>query len=96
MVDVFPLLLAPIACIMTMKGAAMTILTLPDTLPVVRDPAVLSGTPIFRGTRVPIQTLFDYIVDGWTLDQFLENFPTVKREDAITVLETLAESFTVG
>lgn len=74
----------------------MTVLTLPDTLPVALDPAILGGTPTFRGTRVPIQTLFDYIVDGWTLDQFLENFPTVTREDAITVLETLAESFAVG
>ncbi|MBI3194582.1 MAG: DUF433 domain-containing protein [Ignavibacteriae bacterium] len=48
---------------------------------------ILGGTPVFNGTRVPIQALFDYIEDGELLDEFLENFPTVTREQAIQVLE---------
>lgn len=51
------------------------------------DPEIMSGTPVFNGTRVPIQTLFDYIESGDTINEFLENFPTVKREQAIEVLE---------
>ena len=70
----------------------MTTLVLPDTLPIVVDPDLMSGTPVFRGTRVPVQTLFDYILDGCTLDQFLDNFPTVRREDAFLVLDGLAHS----
>lgn len=48
------------------------------------SPEVMSGTPVFRGTRVPVQTLFDYIEEGDTLDVFLSDFPTVKREQAIS------------
>lgn len=70
----------------------MLTLTLPDTLPVVIDSELMSGVPVFRGTRVPVQTLFDYILDGCTLEQFLDNFPTVRREDAELVLDTLAHS----
>ena len=54
---------------------------------IVRDPEVMHGTPVFRGTRVPVQTLFDYIENGESLDEFLEGFPTVSRELAIQVLE---------
>ena len=54
---------------------------------VIRDPEIMHGTPVFRGTRVPIQTLFDYLEGGDSLDDFLEGFPTVKRELAIQVLE---------
>ncbi|MBA3973332.1 MAG: hypothetical protein C0504_03825 [Candidatus Solibacter sp.] len=43
------------------------------------DPEVMHGTPVFRGTRVPAQTLFDYIENGDSLDEFLEGFPTVSR-----------------
>jgi len=56
-------------------------------LPITIDPNIVSGTPVFRGTRVPVQTLFDYIADGYTLEEFLDNFPTVKRDDAIQILE---------
>ena len=52
-----------------------------------RDPEIMGGTPVFKGTRVPIQTLFEWIEDGESLDFFLENFPTVQREQAIAVLE---------
>jgi uncharacterized protein (DUF433 family) len=55
------------------------------------DPDILSGTPVFAGTRVPVETLFNYILDGVTLDDFLENFPSVKREDAVRLLESLKE-----
>jgi uncharacterized protein (DUF433 family) len=58
---------------------------------VTRDPEIMHGTPIFRGTRVPIQTLFDYLEGGDSLDGFLEGFPTVKRELAIQVLEECKE-----
>ena len=54
---------------------------------IVRNPEVLGGTPVFRGTRVPIQTLFDYLGGGETLEDFLEGFPTVTREAALAALE---------
>jgi uncharacterized protein (DUF433 family) len=54
---------------------------------IVREPDVLGGTPVFRGTRVPFQTLLDYLEGGQTLDEFLEDFPTVSRETAIHALE---------
>lgn len=47
----------------------------------------MSGTPVFRGTRVPFQTLLDYLEGGETLDEFLDDFPTVTREMAIAALE---------
>jgi uncharacterized protein (DUF433 family) len=54
---------------------------------IVRNPEILGGTPVFRGTRVPIQTLFDYLEGGETLEDFLEGFPTVTREAALAALE---------
>jgi len=51
------------------------------------DPDILGGTPVFVGTRVPVQTLFDYLEGGETLDEFLRQFPSVKREQAIAVLD---------
>jgi len=54
---------------------------------IVKDPDILGGTPVFRGTRVPIQTLFDYLEGGEALEDFLKGFPTVSREAAITALE---------
>ncbi|MBM4166867.1 MAG: DUF433 domain-containing protein [Ignavibacteria bacterium] len=56
------------------------------------DPEILGGTPVFVGTRVPIQAMFDYLEDGEPLEEFLENFPTVSKEQAIEVLH-LAEKF---
>ena len=58
---------------------------------IIRDPGVLHGTPVFRGTRVPVKTLFDYLENGDSLDDFLEGFPTVSRELAIQVLEESKE-----
>jgi uncharacterized protein (DUF433 family) len=54
---------------------------------IVRDPEVLGGVPVFRGTRVPFQTLLEYIEGGQTLDEFLDDFPTVTRDAAIRALE---------
>lgn len=56
-------------------------------LPITIDPEIHSGTPVFRGTRVPIQTLFDYLADGYSLEEILDDFPTMNRQDAIKVLE---------
>ena len=51
------------------------------------DPETMGGTPVFSGTRVPIQSLFDYIETGETIEEFLDNFPYVSHEQAIEVLE---------
>lgn len=51
------------------------------------DPEILGGTPVFRGTRVPVQTLFDYLERDYTLSEFLECFPSVSREMACQLLE---------
>ena len=51
------------------------------------DPDILGGTPVFVGTRVPAKSLFDYLEAGDTLDEFLHQFPSVKREQAIATIE---------
>ena len=56
-------------------------------LPINVDKEILSGTPVFEGTRVPVAALLDNLEVGVSLDEFLENFPTVKREQAVQVLE---------
>lgn len=56
-----------------------------------RDPEKLGGTPVFAGTRVPIKNLFDYLEGGDSLDVFLDDFPTVAREQALGVLEVYRE-----
>ena len=59
---------------------------------VVRDPEILGGAPVFRGTRVPFQALIDYIEGGENLDAFLDQFPTVTRAMVIAALENAKES----
>jgi uncharacterized protein (DUF433 family) len=54
---------------------------------VISNPKIMSGTPCFTGTRVPVQTLFDYLEAGDPLNEFLDDFPTVSRQQAIAVLE---------
>ncbi|MGP8156087.1 MAG: DUF433 domain-containing protein [Candidatus Acidiferrales bacterium] len=54
---------------------------------VTRNPDILGGAPVFRGTRVPFQALLDYLEAGQTLQEFLDDFPTVSRETAIAALE---------
>jgi uncharacterized protein (DUF433 family) len=51
------------------------------------DPEIMSGAPVFRGTRVPVQSLFEYLEDNLSLEEFLDCFPTVRRADVIAVLE---------
>lgn len=62
-----------------------------DQLPIHSDPEIMGGTPVFVGTRVPVQTLVDYLEAGDPLDEFLEDFPSVSREQAIAVLELAKE-----
>ena len=56
-------------------------------LPITIDPEILSGAPVFRGTRVPVAALLNGLAVGLTLDEFLDNFPSVSREQALQVLE---------
>ena len=56
-------------------------------LPIEVDLEIMSGAPVFRVPRVPVQSLFEYLEDNLSLDEFLDCFPTVRREDAIAVLE---------
>lgn len=58
-----------------------------------RDPSIHSGDPVFVGTRVPVRTLMDYIEGGDSLDVFLDNFPSVSREQAVAFLEEAVPGF---
>lgn len=62
-----------------------------NQLPIHSDPDILGGTPVFVGTRVPVQTLLDYLEAGDPLDEFLQDFPSVSREQAVAVLELAKE-----
>jgi uncharacterized protein (DUF433 family) len=64
--------------------------------PISRSSEVLGGTPVFHGTRVPVSTLLDYLEAGDTLDEFLRQFPTVTREQAVAVLELAKEAVSRG
>lgn len=54
---------------------------------VVQDPEILSGTPVFAGTRVPVRNLLDYLEGGYTLEEFLDDFPGVRRQQVVAFLE---------
>ena len=60
------------------------------------DPDRLGGTPVFVGTRVPAQSLFDYLEAGDTLEEFLHQFPTVRREQAVAALEYARDQVMAG
>ena len=65
----------------------------PTRQPVIhRDPEILGGTPVFVGTRVPAQSLIDYLEGGHSLDEFLDDFPSVTREQAVAALELARET----
>ena len=64
-----------------------------ETSLITRSEDILGGTPVFAGTRVPVQTLFDYLEGGDSLDEFLDDFPAVSREHAVKVLEKMKEAF---
>ena len=64
-----------------------------QTFPTIASsPEILGGTPVFVGTRVPIKNLMDYLEGGDTLDEFLEDFPSVSREQAVEFLEQAKEA----
>ena len=56
-----------------------------------RDPEVLGGTPVFRGTRVPVAALFDNLADGLTVDEVLDSYPSLRRADVLAVLDLARE-----
>jgi uncharacterized protein (DUF433 family) len=56
-----------------------------------RSPDIMSGAPVFAGTRVPVQTIIDYLAGGHPLDDFLDDFPTVRREQALELLNRVKE-----
>ncbi len=58
------------------------------------DPEIMSGTPVFAGTRVPVQTLFDYIEGGDDLNEFLDDYPSVSKDSAVAVLEMAKKTLT--
>jgi len=60
------------------------------------DPEILGGTPVFVGTRVPLRNLIDYLEGGDSLDEFLDDFPSVSREQAVAILEVAHELLTAG
>ena len=62
-----------------------------ETQVISRSPDVMSGAPVFTGTRVPIQTIIDYLAGGHPLEEFLDDFPTVSREQALDLLERVKE-----
>lgn len=62
-----------------------------DQFPIHSDPDIMGGTPVFVGSRVPVQTLYEYLEGGETLDVFLDHFPTVSREQAVAALELAKE-----
>ena len=66
-------------------------MSVPNPL-ITRSEDVMSGVVVFSGTRVPVQSLLDYLEEGDTIDRFLEDFPTVSREHAVAVLEFAKES----
>ena len=66
-----------------------------ETLLVSRDPEVMSGALCFAGTRVPVKNLFDYVEGASTLEEFLDDFPSVTRQHAISVLEAARKRLTV-
>ena len=61
-----------------------------------RDPAVVSGEPVFVGTRVPARTLVEWLIGGHTLDEFLDNFPSVTRDQALAFLRQATEALLSG
>ena len=62
-----------------------------ETQIISRSPNILSGTPVFAGTRVPVQTIIDYLAGGHSLNEFLDDFPTVQREQALDLLEQIKQ-----
>jgi uncharacterized protein (DUF433 family) len=62
-----------------------------ETQVISRSPDIMSGAPVFAGTRVPVQTIIDYLAGGHPLEEFLDDFPTVRREQALELLARVKE-----
>ena len=76
---------------------AARVMSMAELSDIVRsDPSILGGTPVFVGTRVPIQSLFDYLEGGETLDEFLRQFPSVTRDQAIAALDLARATLLAG
>ena len=60
------------------------------------DPGTLGGVPVFTGTRIPVRSLFDYLDGGESIDEFLRQFPSVKREQAVAALDVARDSLLTG
>ena len=60
------------------------------------DPEILGGTPVFAGTRVPVRSLFDYLEGGESIEEFLRQFPSVRRDQAIAALDMARDSLLAG
>jgi uncharacterized protein (DUF433 family) len=93
-------LIAPLRALIGLSISALIALDsggsgqhMPSKTPVHSDPEILGGTPVFVGTRVPVKSLYDYLEAGDSLNEFLESFPSVTREQAVAALE-LARSMT--
>jgi uncharacterized protein (DUF433 family) len=70
---------------------------MPGTTTVVHsDPEILGGTPVFQGTRVPFRNLIDYLERGYSLEEFVDAFPSVTREQVVASLEAAHEALSVG
>ena len=75
-----------------LEAAAFGVIAMQKERVINRDPDILGGTPVFAGTRVPVQTLIDYLTGGESLDDFLEGFPSVSREQAESFLQIALKS----
>ena len=67
-----------------------------QSLPIQQDPQLMSGVPVFAGTRVPVQTLFDYLIDGYSVPEFLDQFPSVTQDHVQQVLRFVQRSLPAG
>ena len=82
------------SCADAERGSIIDMMRLGDV--VHSDPEILGGTPVFVGTRVPVQSLFDYLEGGETLDEFLRQFPSVKGEQAVAALDFARDLLMAG
>ena len=60
---------------------------------IITDPQIMGGTPVIQGTRVPVQTFIDYLESGYSLEDFVEGFPTVSKKKVVAFLEEVRENF---
>jgi uncharacterized protein (DUF433 family) len=81
---------SPVSCVVTCYSSPEAIMRT-DAPVIIRDPEILSGTPVFSGTRVPAKNLIDYLEHGRSVDEFLDDFPTVSRDQVIAALEEAKE-----